>query len=133
MCIICCSGQLWFLSPTEDDVDITKRLTPGPSNAGYLVNKRFSDRGDTKSKIFQDPEVKKAKWTIPSHNKKGAVTREETDENLAVKQQTNGKNLLTVSKHQYHTPSREERRFFYFNHLSKEFLEHLIPHLKALI
>ena len=54
MCIICCSGQLWFLSPTEDDVDITKRLTPGPSNAGYLVNKRFSDRGDTKSKIFHD-------------------------------------------------------------------------------
>ena len=39
----------------------------------------------------------------------------------------------TVSEHQYHTPSREERRFLYFNHLSKEFLEQMIPHLKALI
>ena len=28
---------------------------------------------------------------------------------------------------------REERRFLYFNHLSKEFLEQMIPHLKALI
>ena len=32
-----------------------------------------------------------------------------------------------------HTPSREERRFVYFSHLSKEFLEQMIPHLKALI
>ena len=32
-----------------------------------------------------------------------------------------------------YTPSREERRFLYFNHLSKEFLEQMIPHLKALI
>ena len=39
----------------------------------------------------------------------------------------------TVSKHQYDTPIREERRFLYFNHLSKEFLEQMIPHLKALI
>ena len=39
----------------------------------------------------------------------------------------------TVSEHQCHTPSREERRFLYFNHLSKEFLEQMIPHLKALI
>ena len=29
--------------------------------------------------------------------------------------------------------SREERRFLYFNHLSKDFLEQMIPHLKALI
>ena len=29
--------------------------------------------------------------------------------------------------------SREERCFLYFNHLSKEFLEQMIPHLKALI
>ena len=29
--------------------------------------------------------------------------------------------------------SREERPFLYFNHLSKEFLEQMIPHLKALI
>ena len=29
--------------------------------------------------------------------------------------------------------SREERRFLYFNHLSKEFLEQMIPLLKALI
>ena len=28
---------------------------------------------------------------------------------------------------------REERRFLYFNHLLKEFLEQMIPHLKALI
>ena len=39
----------------------------------------------------------------------------------------------TVSEYQYHTPSREERSFLYFNHLSKEFLEQMIPHLKALI
>ena len=39
----------------------------------------------------------------------------------------------TVSEHQYDTPSREERCFLYFNHLSKEFLEQMIPHLKALI
>ena len=39
----------------------------------------------------------------------------------------------TVSEYQYHTPSREERRFLYFNHLSKVFLEQMIPHLKALI
>ena len=39
----------------------------------------------------------------------------------------------TVSEHQSHTPSREKRRFLYFNHLSKEFLEQMIPHLKALI
>ena len=39
----------------------------------------------------------------------------------------------TVSEHQCHTPSREERRFLYFNHLSKECLEKMIPHLKALI
>ena len=29
--------------------------------------------------------------------------------------------------------SREERHFLYFNHLSKEFLKQMIPHLKALI
>ena len=39
----------------------------------------------------------------------------------------------TVSEHQSHTPSREERHFLYFNHLSKEFLVQMIPHLKALI
>ena len=39
----------------------------------------------------------------------------------------------TVSEHQCHTPSREERRVLDFNHLSKEFLEQMIPHLKALI
>ena len=43
------------------------------------------------------------------------------------------KGTCTVSEHQCHTPSREERRFLYFNHLSKEFLEQMIPHLKALI
>ena len=32
-----------------------------------------------------------------------------------------------------HTPSREERRFLNFNHLSKDFLEQMIPHLKPLI
>ena len=41
--------------------------------------------------------------------------------------------MNTVSEHQSHTPSREERHFLYFNHLSKEFLEQMIPHLKALI
>ena len=39
----------------------------------------------------------------------------------------------TVAPRLLHTPSREERCFLYFNHLSKEFLEQMIPHLKALI
>ena len=39
----------------------------------------------------------------------------------------------TAVTRKVHTPSREERRFLYFNHLSKEFLEQMIPHLKALI
>ena len=29
------------------------------------------------------------------------------------------------------TLTQEERRFLYFNHLSQEFLEQMIPHLKA--
>ena len=41
--------------------------------------------------------------------------------------------LPTAVTRKVHTPRREERRFFYFNHLSKEFLEQMIPHLKALI
>ena len=41
--------------------------------------------------------------------------------------------VYTVSENQCHTPSREERRFLYFNHLSKEILEQMLPHLKALI
>ena len=41
--------------------------------------------------------------------------------------------LDTVSEHQYHIPSKEKRRFLYFNHLAKEFLKQMIPHLKALI
>ena len=44
-----------------------------------------------------------------------------------------GRIRSTVSEHQCHTPSRKERRFLYFNHLYKEFLEQMIPHLKALI
>ena len=39
----------------------------------------------------------------------------------------------TVAPRLLHTPSREKRRFLNFNHLSKEFLEQMIPHLKALI
>ena len=39
----------------------------------------------------------------------------------------------TVAKYQCHTPSGEERRFLYFDHLFKEFLEQMIPHLKALM
>ena len=31
------------------------------------------------------------------------------------------------------TKHSKERRFLYFNHLSKEFLEQMIPHLKALM
>ena len=41
--------------------------------------------------------------------------------------------LCTVMLSQCYTPSKEKRRFLYFNHLSKEFLEEMIPHLKALI
>ena len=39
----------------------------------------------------------------------------------------------TVAPRLLHTPSREKRRFLDFNHLTKEFLEQMIPHLKALI
>ena len=39
----------------------------------------------------------------------------------------------TVMLCQCYTPSKEKRRFLYFNHHSKEFLEKMIPHLKALI
>ena len=39
----------------------------------------------------------------------------------------------TVMLSQCYTPSKEKRRVLYFNHLSKEFLELMIPHLKALI
>ena len=42
-------------------------------------------------------------------------------------------NVLTVSENQCHTPSREKRPFLNFNNLYKEFLEQMIPHLKALI
>ena len=42
-------------------------------------------------------------------------------------------NKHTVMLSQCYTPSKEKRRFLYFNHLSKEFLELMIPHLKALI
>ena len=39
----------------------------------------------------------------------------------------------TAVTRKVHTPSQEERRFLYFNHLSKEFMEQMIPHLKDLI
>ena len=41
--------------------------------------------------------------------------------------------VITAVTRKVHTPSREERRFLYFNHLSKEFQEQMIPHLKDLI
>ena len=47
----------------------------------------------------------------------------------------NGEHMCryTVVALNKYTLSREERRFLYFNHLSKEFLEQMIPYLKALI
>ena len=42
-------------------------------------------------------------------------------------------NAITVMLSQCYTPSKEKRRFLYSIHLSKEFLEQMIPHLKALI
>ena len=42
-------------------------------------------------------------------------------------------NLVTVMLSQCYTPSKEKRRILYFTDLSKEFLEQMIPHLKALI
>ena len=42
-------------------------------------------------------------------------------------------NIFTVESKSNRPPCREERRFLYFNHLSTEFLEQMIPHLKALI
>ena len=44
-----------------------------------------------------------------------------------------GNILHTVMLSQYYTPSKEKRRFLYFTHLSKKFLDVMIPHLKALI
>ena len=41
--------------------------------------------------------------------------------------------LHTVPTTPVLTKHSKERRFLYFNHLSKEFLEQMIPHLKALI
>ena len=41
--------------------------------------------------------------------------------------------LRTVVPRLLHTPSREETHFLYSNHLCIEFLEQMIPHLKALI
>ena len=55
--------------------------------------------------------------------------------NLRVKI-TKGSTFLshyTVMLSQCYTPTKEKRRFPYFNHLSKEFLEQMIPHLKALV
>ena len=48
------------------------------------------------------------------------------------------KNLVEVCTYsafqkKIHFSSKEKRCFLYFNHLSKEFLEQMIPHLKALI
>ena len=40
---------------------------------------------------------------------------------------------VTVPTIPVFTKHSKERRFLYFNHLSKEFLEQMIPHLKALI
>ena len=50
---------------------------------------------------------------------------------LAILKESYG--ICTVMLSQCYTPSKERRRFLYFNHLSKEFLEQMIPHLKALI
>ena len=41
--------------------------------------------------------------------------------------------LSTVPTTPVLTRHSKERRFLYFNHLSKEFLEQMIPHIKALI
>ena len=41
--------------------------------------------------------------------------------------------LYTVACRKTGLFDREERRFLYFNHLSKEFPKQMIPHLKALI
>ena len=43
------------------------------------------------------------------------------------------KNVATVPTTPVLTKHSKERRFLYFNHLSKEFLEQMIPHLKSLI
>ena len=65
-------------------------------------------------------------------NKKPAEDRKKKTKNTTWNTKTK-EYQDTVSEHQCHTPSREERRFLYFNHLSKEFLEQMIPHLKALM
>ena len=41
--------------------------------------------------------------------------------------------LRMIPHHPTENSKTEERCFLYFNHLSKEFLEQMIPHLKALI
>ena len=42
-------------------------------------------------------------------------------------------NKCTVPFKKIHFPSKEKRRFLYFNHIPKEFLELMMFHLKALI
>ena len=61
---------------------------------------------------------------VLSDKKKSAMMAQNSENTLK---------LGTVAPRLLHTPSREERRFLNFNHLSKEFLEQMIPHLKALI
>ena len=43
------------------------------------------------------------------------------------------KKALTVLLNEYQPYTSEERHFLYSNHLSKKFLEQMIPHLKAII
>ena len=76
-------GQLWQLISSKSDS--TQTVRPG-SSSGFLVNKRFPS-SDPTDKSFQDPELKKSMWTVPSHKKKSFVEKSSEQKNLAVSKQ----------------------------------------------
>ena len=53
--------------------------------------------------------------------------------NEVLREMERRKNGNTIEGKTNRPPRREERCFLYFNHLSKEFLEQMVPHFKALI
>ena len=93
-------GQLWFLSSTNSNPDISRRVRPGSSTPAYFVNKAF------KNDIFR--ALNDRKWTLPANNKKGPIVGEKTTqafgedssgENLAVDVPEPSKDFILVLAH----------------------------------
>ena len=78
-------GQLWFLSSTNSNPDLSRRVRPGSSSPAYLVNKAFNND------IFRAPELRDRKWTLPANNKKGPIVGEQT--RIALGEDPSGTNL----------------------------------------